>query len=194
QLTIYGEALNNAGICYARLGEFDRAVATQRRSVDLHQGRGPRFSFVRALGELGNTFLYQGEPRQALPYLRQAFRVASESNLPADAAVWAGNLAAADIDLGDWTEAERFNEEAKRLKTETRTGNLVHNTFNAALIAEGRAQPADAARLFDEALAAAKSFADVRWGAHAGLARIALASAQPEKAARHFESALETIE
>ena len=120
QLTIYGEALNNAGICYARLGEFDRAVATQRRSVDLHQGRGPRFSFVRALGELGNTFLYQGEPRQALPYLRQAFSVASESNLPADAAVWAGNLAAADIDLGDWTEAERFNEEAKRLKTATR--------------------------------------------------------------------------
>ena len=194
QLTIYGEALNNAGICYARLGEFDRAVTTQRRSVDLHQGRGPRFSFVRALGELGNTFLYQGEPRQALPFLRQAFSVASESNLPADAAVWAGNLAAADIDLGDWTEAERFNEEAKRLKTATRTGNLVHNTFNAALIAEGRAQPAEATRLFNEALAAAKSFADVRWGAHAGLARIALASAQPDRAARHFEAALETIE
>ena len=194
QLTIYGEALNNAGICYARLGAFERAVATQRRSVGLHQGRGPRFSFVRALGELGNTFLQQGDPRQALPYLRQAFTVANESNLPSDAALWAGNLAAANIDLGDWSDAERFNEEAKRLKTSTRTGNLVHNTLNAALIAHGRGRPDEAARLFEEALAGAESFADVRWGAHAGLARIATAAAQPERAARHFEAALDTIE
>ena len=194
QLTVYGEALNNAGMCYARLGEFDRAVATQRRAVGLHQGRGPRFSFVRALGELGNTFQQQGDPRQALPYLRQAFTVANTSNLPSDAAVWAGNLAAADIDLRDWNDAERFNEEAKRLKTSTRTGNLVHNTLNTALIAEGRGRPDDAARLFEEALAGAASFADVRWSAHAGLARIALAAAQPERAARHFEAALDTIE
>jgi CHAT domain-containing protein len=120
--------------------------------------------------------------------------VANESNLPSDAAVWAGNLAAADIDLRDWNDAERFNEEAKRLKTSTRTGNLVHNTLNTALIAEGRGRPDDATRLFEDALAGAGSFADVRWSAHAGLARIALAAAQPERAARHFEAALDTIE
>jgi CHAT domain-containing protein len=194
QLTIYGEALNNAGICYARLGEFDRAVATQRRSVGVHQGRGPRFSFVRALGELGNTFQQQGQPQQALPYLRQAFTVANESNLPADAAVWAGNVASANIDLRDWDEAERFNGEAKRLKTATRTGNLVHNTLNDAWIAQGRGRLDEATRLFDQALAGAESFADVRWGAHAGLAGIAIAAAQPDRAARHFEAALDTIE
>jgi CHAT domain-containing protein len=194
QLTIYGEALNNAGICYARLGEFDRAVATQRRAVGLHQGRGPRLSFVRALGELGNTFAQQGQPREALPFLRQAFTVANESNLPSDAAVWAGNVASANIDLHDWDEAERFNDEAKRRKTATRSGSLVHNTLNAALIAQGRGQLDDAARLFDEALAGAESFADVRWAANAGLAGIAVASAQPERASRRFEAALDTIE
>ena len=58
----------------------------------------------------------QGDPRQALPYLRQALTVAKESNLQADAALWAGNLAAANVELGEWDEAERFNDEAKRLK------------------------------------------------------------------------------
>ena len=35
--TIYGQALNNAGICYARLGQFDRAVASQQKAIDLHR-------------------------------------------------------------------------------------------------------------------------------------------------------------
>src|SRR5262245_6050811 len=151
-LTVYGEALTNAGMCYARLGQFDRAIASLRRSIDLHEGRGPRIDFEHALGELGHTFMQRGEPRQALPYLRQALTVSSESNLQADAAVWAGNLAAANVDLGDWDEAARFNDEATRLKTASRTGNLVHNTLNAAQIAQGRGRLDEATRLFAEVL------------------------------------------
>ena len=29
-LTVYADALSNAGVCYARLGLFDRAIAAQR--------------------------------------------------------------------------------------------------------------------------------------------------------------------
>ena len=39
-LSIYAAALSNAGICYSRLGDFDRALAMQRRSVTLHTGQG----------------------------------------------------------------------------------------------------------------------------------------------------------
>src|SRR4029453_5644837 len=72
QLTVYKAALANAGICYARLGEFDRAVATQRRAVDLQRTGAPRVDFERGLGELGHTFMQRGDPRRGLPYLRQA--------------------------------------------------------------------------------------------------------------------------
>src|SRR5262249_4673169 len=116
-LSIYAAALLNAGMCYARLGEFDRAVALQRRSVQLQADRGRRAYLAQALGELGTTLLQEGDPQQALPYLRQALAAATESNLQADAAVWAGNLASANIDERNWDEAERFNQEAKRLKT-----------------------------------------------------------------------------
>jgi CHAT domain-containing protein/tetratricopeptide (TPR) repeat protein len=192
--TIYAAALSNSGTCYARLGDFDRALAAQRRAVALHAGRGPRVDFERALGELGSTFLQQGDARGALPFYRQALATATEANLPRDAALWAGNLASANVEIGNWTEAERYNGQAKRLKIETRSGNLVHNTLNAALIASGGGRKDEAIHLFEEALAGAGTDPAVRWSAHAGLADIALATSQPDVAARHFQAALDIIE
>src|SRR5262249_25429836 len=103
-------------------------------------------------------------------------------------------LAAANIEAGEWDEAERFNDEAKRLKTAGRGSGLVNNTLNAAQIAQGRGQLGEARRLFDQALADAGTESGVVWWAHAGLASIALASAQPDEAAQHFEAALDVIE
>jgi tetratricopeptide (TPR) repeat protein len=194
QFTVYAAALSNAGSCYARLGEFDRALDMQRRAVSAHAGRGPRVDFEVALGELGNTFKQKGDAPQALSFYRQALAAANESKLTRDAAVWAGNLASANVDLGNWDEAERFNNEAMRLKEGGRSGDLIHNTLVAAAIASGRGRLDEAARLFDETLSAAKSEASVGWSAHEGLAEIALARSEPDVASRHFEAALEIIE
>jgi tetratricopeptide (TPR) repeat protein len=193
-LSVYATALTNAGICYSRLGQFDRALAVQRRSVALHTTRGTRADFEQALGVLGNTYWLEGDARQALPFMRQALTVAIESNLAADAALWAGNLASANIELGDWDEADRANGEARRLTAETHAGNPLYLTLNAAQIAQGRGRLDEAARLFDDALAGAADDPIIRWAAHAGLARVGLAEAQPDRAARHFDAALETIE
>jgi CHAT domain-containing protein len=193
-LYVYSAALSNAGICYSRLGEFDRALAAQRRSVALHTGRGTQGDFEQSLAGLGNTLIMQGDARQALPFLRQALSVAKGSHLDADAALWAGSLAAANIDLGAWDDAERFNEEARSLKTASHTGSLAHNTLNAAQIARGRGRLDEAAALFEKALAEGTSAPSVRWSAHAGLADVAIARARPDEASRHFEAALGTIE
>ena len=88
-------------------------AAAQRR---LHTDRGAAADFAHALGELGNTFMQQGDPGRRCRTCVRRSAVANESNLQADAAVWAGNLAAANIDLGEWNEAERFNDEARRSK------------------------------------------------------------------------------
>jgi CHAT domain-containing protein/tetratricopeptide (TPR) repeat protein len=193
-LSIYAAALSNAGICYFRLGEYDRALATQRRSVTLHTGRGTRADYAQAVGGLGITYLMQGDAQQGLPFLRQALSVAKESNLQRDAGVWAGNVAAANIELRDWDEAARFNDEARTLRIATRIGNLFHNTLNAAQIAQGRGRHDEAVRLFDEVLADPSADATSRWSAHSGLASVALARGQPDQAARHFEAALEIIQ
>src|SRR6185436_20702766 len=106
--------------------------------------------------------------------------------LQGDAALWAGNLASASIELGDWDEAERFNDEAKRLKAASRSGRLAHNTLYAAQIAQGRGRLDEASRLFEAAFASDESDASVRWEAQHGLAGIAVASGKPDRAAVHF--------
>jgi tetratricopeptide (TPR) repeat protein len=52
-LMVYAIALRNAGVCYARLGDFDRAIAVERRSVEVNENRGPRVYLEQALGVLG---------------------------------------------------------------------------------------------------------------------------------------------
>jgi len=193
-LSIYSAALSNAGICYFRLGEYERALETQRRSVALHTNRGTRADFAQAVGGLGITYMMQGDTKGGMPFLRQALTIAKESNLQRDAAVWAGNVASANIELGEWDAAARFNDEARTLRIATGTGNLFHNTLNAAQIAQGRGELEQAARLFDEVLADTKADPMARWSAHSGLAGVALARSDPDKAAKHFEAALDTIE
>jgi CHAT domain-containing protein len=192
-LTIYADALNNAGFCYSKLGQFERAVAAQLRAVKLHEG-GARREYEQALGQLGVTYILGDDVRTSLPYLEKALAVSSEAGLREDAALWAGNLSSAHIDLGDWDHAERFNDEGKRLKEGNPVSALAYNTLNSAHIAEGRGALAEAARLFDRALSDSASDPSVEWSAHEGLARVALASRRTADATRHFEVALQTIE
>ena len=192
--TVSAIALNNAGICYARLGDFERAMPLQRRAVAFYANHGRREDYANALGEVGNTYQLQGETERALPFYQQALTVAKDAKSPGVAATWAGNLAAATIELKHWDEGEQSNEEARRLKTASGGRGLVYNQLNAAQIALGRGQLDVAARLFRGALDDPSGDPGVRWTAHEGLAGIAIARSKPKEAASHFDAALESIE
>ncbi len=193
-MAVYGTVLYNAGICYSRLGQFERAIAVQQRAAQIHDRRGPSLQLVQALGSLGNTYVLQGDARKAVPFLRRAMDVATAANLPAESALWAGNLAAAYGHLGDWNEAERFNNEAARIGSANSSIKPVYFALNAAQIALGRGDLDRASSLYKGALAESVGTPAVTWTAHTGLARVAVSAGQPQQAARHFESALDTIE
>ncbi len=194
QTRIYAVSQNNAGICFARLGQFDRAVKAQQRAVEIHDRSGRKTELMQAVGELGTTYLLRDDVAQAVPHLRRALTIATGAGLSADGAVWARNLAAASASIGKWDDAERYNEEARRLNPSNRPAKLVFNTATAAQIADARGETRDAERLFTEVLAASATEPALQWVAHEGLARLAVASHQPRAAAAHFESALETVE
>jgi CHAT domain-containing protein/tetratricopeptide (TPR) repeat protein len=193
QHTIYAVSLYNAGICYARLGEFDRALALQRRAVEIHQRRGAPGYFEQALGELGGTYILQGDLARALPYLQRALAVAVQGGLTQDAALWSSYLAETYAELGQWDEAERFNNEAKRLSSSVAPSS-VQSTYTAGKIAAGRQQYDESVRLFTDAVVRSDNELGVRWSAYAGLANVALARRQRAEAARYFEAALDVIE
>jgi CHAT domain-containing protein/tetratricopeptide (TPR) repeat protein len=194
QTRIYAVSQNNAGICFARLGQFDRAVGAQRRAVEIHDRSGRKMELMQAVGELGTTYLLRDDVAQAVPYLQRALTIATEAGLAADGSVWARNLAAAAASIGKWDDAARFNEEAKRLNPADRPAKLVFNTATAAQVAAARGQTAEASRLFNEVLKTSASEPALQWVAHEGLAKLAVAGHQPKEAAVHFEAALNTVE
>lgn len=193
-LSIYAASLSNAGMCYQRLGQFDRALAVQQRALQMHERSGKPEYRVKALGEMGNLYLLQDDPHDAQPYLRRAFEAATGARLLPEAAVSARNLAYAETLLGDWDAAEGHNDESKRLNRAVGEQMLVYNTLVAAEIAEGRQQFDVAARLYDDVLSDKDAKPSVRWSAHGGLAGVASKSGRPVLAAKHFEAALDIIE
>ena len=190
----YALVLSNAGICYSRLGQFDLALSTQQRAVAVHKARGPSKALAEALGSLGNTHVLHGSPRLALPYLNEAFTVADGAGLKKDAAVWAVNLGAAHALLGDWDEAERFNEWSRAVTAGAGGARQVYSDLNAAEIAVGRGDRQRGRALYERALASASGVAAIEWTAQAGLAKIAVLEHDQRTAARHFEAALGTVE
>jgi CHAT domain-containing protein/tetratricopeptide (TPR) repeat protein len=191
--TVHANALTNAGLSYARLGQFDRAIEVQRRAVASHEKRGVPVYLEQSLGELGNSYFLAGNPGQALTYLTRAFAVATSAGLADDAALWAGNVAATAVQLGQFERAEELNSQAIALKAKT-GGNTIYNGLNAAHIAAGRGQARIAAALYEQILETARTDPAVQWEAHAGLARIALATGDTPGAMRHFDAALERVE
>ena len=194
EMAVYGSALNNAGICYARLGQFDLAINAQHKAVTIQERRGPSRLLVESLGSLGNTYLLSGDPRKALPFVRRAMDTAGAAKLTGEAALWAGNLATAHAELGEFAEAEQLNDQAARLAAANPSVKPVYFTLTAAHIARGQGNAKRAAELYEQALSRSDGTPAVIWLAHAGLARVAMSTHQPDRAARHFEAALTTIE
>jgi CHAT domain-containing protein len=194
QTRIYAAAMVNAGICLARLGEYDRALALQTQAVDAYERSGRRLELMAALGEIGTTHYLRNEIAEAIPYLQRALAIATESGVNADGWVWAYNLALGHVELEKWEEASRYNEQARRLSPPERAARLVLNTATEAQIAAGRGDQVKAARLFNEVLAGSANQPSVVWLAHQGLAQIAAASGRASVAATHFDVALQTIE
>ena len=191
---VYAVALANAGICYQRLGESDRAIDVQRRAVASHERPGrPRVYYVRALGELGTTYVFYGDLQNGAVYLKRAIDVAKSAGLNDEAARWASNLAANYIRQREWDLADAMNTESRRLGGE-RPDLAGYHASNSADIALGRGQSEDAARLYRETLALAKNRPSLAWSAHQGLARLAISARQPKEAQREFEAAISIVE
>jgi CHAT domain-containing protein len=193
-LTIYALSLHNAGVCYSELGELRRASELQQRAVAIHERHPPTNYYEQALGDLGRTYLQQGDVARAVSNLQRAFDVATSVHMNTDAALWAGSLASAYIELQRWDEAARFNEEATRIRRTSGTGRLMWNTLNAAEIAAGRGRPDEAKQLYTDAIAASINEPAVQWEAYAGLAHLAIASHDEKQAAEYFERTLQIIE
>jgi CHAT domain-containing protein len=192
--SIYAASLSNLGTCYQRLGQFDRAVIVQQQALAIQEHRGKRESLIQVLGEMGNLYLLRGEPDRALPYLQRGLDEAKAATLTPEAALLAGNIASAMMDLRRWDEAERYNQDAQRLWLDSHPSPSAYYLLRSARIALGRGQFEDGTRLLNQVIASSGIPPAVLWDAHFHLARAALEQKQPARAAAEFEAALAIVE
>jgi CHAT domain-containing protein len=191
--TVFGQALNNAGICLARLGQYAQAIAAQERAISVHKD-GSQLDYQRTLGELGTTYFLSNDVAKATQYWTEARRIATAAQLPSDALLWTRNLAEAAVIAADWDAAERYNNEASAMGRADSGSRRAFALLTSAQIAAGRGRADEATAKFTQALDASADVPAVRWASHDGLARLAAAAGEFRDATRHYEAALHTIE
>ena len=192
-LWLQGRTAINVADNYTQLGDFEQARQWQERSYQLFNSVGDRIGVKDHFGVLGNLLLYQGKPDEAAKAYRRAYDMAVELKL--DASPWADNAAIAYIDAGRWDDAERWTEEAFKLKTAARqTESLAFARLNRAAIAQGRGRLDDAEREYGAVLETAGRNVAVKWEAESGLAAVELARNRFLPARGHFDAALALIE
>jgi len=96
--------IHNIGVCYRELGQLDVAAAYLRRSAAELALMGKDTEATRSRWNLGQTLVAAGQPREAIPVLRQAWREFERYDMVADAALAALQLAEAMLLTGDASE------------------------------------------------------------------------------------------
>jgi CHAT domain-containing protein/tetratricopeptide (TPR) repeat protein len=183
-------ALSNTSICYARLGDIEKARTYGANAVRLLEDIGDRRSLQGSLALLGNVYMLEGQPAQAIPYYRRALEVAQAVNARSYVTYWRANLAEALADAGDWDAAEALNRDTRAEDQQTRLSiKLTEGT-----IAAGRKRWDGAVAAYTEVIRAGPVNPAQRWHAHAGLADAQTQLGKPSEAMREFENAIAVIE
>jgi tetratricopeptide (TPR) repeat protein len=113
-------ALNNMGIVFAALGEYEEALAHYKSALKIDQALGERSGLALKLGNIGQCYSDLGDVDRAESYLARALKVAEQTgdlSAAADAAVSWGQT---KMQRGDTQGALDLFEKGLNLATENR--------------------------------------------------------------------------
>lgn len=182
-------ASTNLAICYSNLGNFEAALASLRRGLDLLGESGLASYRMSLLGEIGNTYMGQGDTAEAIASFQKALALAQTDE---DKSLWSRNLASAFVEAKDWAAAEQSNQRAASLVKEL--GPNARVTWNSAAIAAGNGRFKEACDLYGEAIELGANNPSLLWESHAGLADTYTRLGKDAAADREFAKALAVID
>jgi tetratricopeptide (TPR) repeat protein len=113
-------ALNNMGIVFAALGEYEEALAHYKSALKVDQALGDRSGMALKLGNIGQCYSDIGDAARAESYLAKALSVAEQTgdlSAAADAAVSWGQT---KLSRGETRAALELFERGLTLATENR--------------------------------------------------------------------------
>ena len=98
-------AMNGAGLVYARIGEYPRAIEFFQRALATYRSRGAHINVVSALSNLGNIRREMGDYPTALENLNEAWHILSDFGHPQSEIETSLQFAKYYIGLHDYTQA-----------------------------------------------------------------------------------------
>lgn len=193
----YLEPISVIGACYARLGEYDRAVEHHQRQERLARELDDQPRLAEALSNIGVMYYYKGEYSLAYEFLDRSRQILQDLSLHGEAAKILGNLGFALMRLDRLEEAEAVFAESIAINKQF--ADLVslqwpYNGMGTVLLKLERY--AEASEYYRRALALAEEIGDrVNVGiSQMNLGRCACLVGDFLQAADRFDAALATLQ
>ena len=195
-VNLYSTARANLAACYYNLGEFDRATDILQEAIAKVEKGGGKIYLERDLQDIGHAYELKGDQQKAAEYLVRALKVAVEIGRDRDAADSAGNLGDVYSALGDWDQAELYNQESIRIKRSLslKPDSEDHNRFTSAGIAIGHGRYLDGDQQYLQIISGAKTDPELLWNAYGELGRSQMRQGRPKDAIPFFEAAVAVVE
>jgi serine/threonine-protein kinase len=135
--------------------DYKAALALTERAVGIRESTGESPALAEALSQLGATLKNLGRPGEGRPLLQRAVAIEEKAG-GANLHKWLSNLAAIEIDLGNYDAARKLLERALDIgvRAEGKVGVQVDVTMlNLASVLREQEDYARAISLFEQALA-----------------------------------------
>jgi len=155
------ELVSLMGVCHARQGNYDRAIACHRQLERLARERDDPHRLVEAVGNVGVMYYYKGEFPIAYDFMHRAGTMAAELNLLPLLAKTSNNIGFVLTKMERLTEADQAFEESIRIKLSLGAQSSLVAPYNgrgAIALAEGRYR--DALEVYLKALQWARELDD----------------------------------
>ncbi len=187
-------ALGNLGSAYYRVGDYDAALQFLNQAEAIFEKLGDRHEQQIWLGNTGNVLYDRKEFSKALEKYQAALSIARGIPDGYWTGVWLANLALTNIELGDFTAAERYTNEALRLKQDLKDPSELFAEVDQARIALGRKNYREAEKLFLAILATPSDDSASMLQAELGLAQLLVETGQLDRADAQFRASIGRIE
>ena len=164
--SIYALSSRNAGSCYQRLGQFDRAVALQEKALAIQERRGKREYFVQALGRSSETRMHCAATRSVRSHICSEGwpKQKCERQLRDSAADGQPRPASRLRSAGRWDDAGAPQPGSGSTLDGRSSCAVPYHLLNSALIAKGRERFDEANELFSQCARGARRGAVDRLG------------------------------
>lgn len=193
--TTAARAVGNLGAAWLRLGDYDNARACADTAEAEFERLGNLYEEQVFIGGEGNVDKELGNRQAAINSYSRAVKISRMLQPTQWTGRWLSNLATISIEIRDWDSAERYNDEARKLKDRTNDAAYQASSLNnAGDIAIGRGNLDAAQDLFASALHRVSEDPTAGLEAHTGLARVFALRGSASAAETEYRNTIALIE